>query len=302
MAANIRHNRKGNGVRNGGVVVVVLLVLVYLLIVPSKLSDSFRSSAQPAQKNVAASMNKVYATFALGAFSQDRTGSLPEDAQLAAYTTAIDQDKADLAQAKQAVSDAEATVNTESKRLEHFAPLPLLDLNKQYHSAAAAGKEEKDYLKQARDYLASYKQLIDYGEKSSELQRQFETGIFALGSGGTDVQSVATTLDAIVQKIDQAVAEMQKLTPPEDVKEANQANIREGQALAQDMRDLAAAVRALDVGKLGQLSTKISAEQQTNKAENAAVIKKLQTESSLHKSIESLQKLEQMIDRDLGKG
>lgn len=280
----------------GGVVAAVLL---YLLAAPVILAGWFTGAVKGPQQALSSKMDAVYATFEAPVYKQDRTDALPDDAPTSESLKAYDQDKAELAAARQTIDAAQQELDQSSKKLDGFVKLPLLGWNDDYRKATAAGQELKAYLSKSKAYLNDYRQLTDFADKSTDVSKQVVAAGAVLDNPPDDLGAIAATIEQLAAKVDEGVAGLKALSPPEYLRSEFEKDLKNGEQVARDFREMAGAVRALNLAKLQEITARLEAQSKVGEAEAATFFQRLQTDSPYRKSINELKQAQQSIANNL---
>lgn len=270
----------------GGVVLVLVLALVgYFVVTPMMQVNAYKQTVNDKHSKLNDKLNKVSAVLDRDIFVKTEVEPTTQ--------------RSDIKAGQEAVKDAESTLENVAGDLTGFSALPLLDWNSKYKAAKELDAEEEKYVENARAYLAEFKAVLTYFEKSVDLEQKLANFQIALvdAEDAESPQEYADQLDKAIKDVEPVVAQAVAIQPPASLKEAHEYGSKTVKELLALYKEMAAAARNEDLDKLDTLAEQEEAKtteliKKTDEL-NAAFIR----ESSLRKLNDTLNDLDRSIDR-----
>jgi len=230
--------------------VVVLLAAVYFFVVPTMQINAYKKSATN-HAAVDAKLTRVYDNFKRDLFTK--------------IDTKPSSDRIDIQDGRDAIKDAQTAIDANKSAMTSFKPLPLLGLNQKYKIATDTDKNEETYVKNANKFLKDYTELLDYFSKETDLSEKYDkiTNQLDTLSGASSVDALVKTLNTATASFQAAIDEEKAITPPDYLVSFQTDEVSSANELVGILKQLSAAVKALDLNKIESLATTI--EQDTKK-------------------------------------
>lgn len=223
-------------------IVALLLVAGYLFVIPTMAVNSYKSKVTQSHLSLAASIDKAI-------------NAARQDAFLAPDTT-VAQAKNALQIAKDAASDLEVKIQSNDKALTDLTELPLAaSVNGSYKNAQELKSLEQKHIQAAKDYLAEFKQVNDYNEKTIpilEIMDELKATATEM-EGAESPEEILKAIDVYITKLDAAEKIASPLTPTESLKKVHEYNLENVHKALSLMKQMKAAVTAMDVEKIMSL-------------------------------------------------
>ncbi|HEU4715351.1 MAG TPA: hypothetical protein VFS14_00795 [Candidatus Saccharimonadales bacterium] len=267
------------------ILVIILAATGYFYGAPALQTNGYKTVARTNQLALASSTNK-----AIGAASQNA---------FLAQGISIPETKNALKISKDAIADLETKIHSNEKSLTNLSEMPLVaSVNPNYKATLELKSLEIQYIQASKDYLAEFKAVTAYNEKSAsilELAEDFDKigEKFETAESEADVMAI---IDQYISKLNQVNKIATAMKPAESVKEMHQLNLQSLQQLTQLMKDLKAALQALDLEKLMTLSESADKINTDFEKQSKKLAIKLVEESKLAKLGNKLNDLGKKID------
>jgi hypothetical protein len=269
----------------GAVLVLVLAVVGYFVVTPMVQTRAYKQTVNDKHSSLNDKLNKVSAVLDRDIFVKTEVEPTIQ--------------RNDIKAGQEAVKDAESTLENVAGDLTGFSALPLLDWNSKYKAAKELDADEEKYVENARAYLAEFKAVLTYFEKTIDVEQKLTDFQIALAEAeeAETPQEFADEVDAAIKEVEPVVAQAAAIQPPASLKEAHDYGSKASKELLALYKDMATAARAEDMDKLDELT-----EQEESKLDeyikridelNADFIRK----SNLRKLDDTLKELDRSIDR-----
>jgi hypothetical protein len=238
--------RRGIVIAGAAALAVVAAVVVYFAVVPGVLASGYRDDARPEHRRVQAAMERLYASFVPATFGEPP--GAPHSVK--ALRRQLELERAAVRRARTRVRDADAALRrADEGKLTDVPSWPALGLGDAKDVAAL----ERDYLRQARAFVASYRRLVDY---SLAVREDYTRAVSAVGGLAADVpehpttpEQIARPVDAAADRLDRATRTLRRRDPPPGLREQHRLDVGAFGFLVRELRGLADAVRARDLAK-----------------------------------------------------
>lgn len=267
------------------VIVIILAAVGYLFGAPALQTGGYKTVARTNQLALASSTNKAIGAARQNAFLVQGI-SIPE----AKNALKISND---------AIADLETKIKSNEKGLTTLSELPYVAaVNKGYQATLDLKSLEGQYVKASKEYLAEFKAVTKYNEQSlsileisedfSKIGEKFETA-----ESEADVTAI---IDQYISKLNEVRKIAEAMKPAESVKELHQLNLKSLDEYTTLMKDLKAALQALDLNKLMTLSESADKMGTDLEKQSKKLAIKLVEESKLAKLGDTLNSLNKQID------
>jgi hypothetical protein len=267
------------------IIIIILVAAGYFYGAPTLQTNGYKTVARTNQLALASSTNKAISGASQNAFLVQGI-SIPEA-------------KNALKISKDAIADLETKIRSNEKGLTDLSEMPLVaSVNQNYKATLELKSLEGQYVQTSKDYLAEFKAVTAYNEKSAsilELAEDFDKigEKFETAESEADVMAI---IDQYINKLNQVNKIAMGIKPAESVKEMHQLSLKGIQQLTQLMKDLKSALQALDLEKLMTLSESADKINEDLEKQSKKLAIKLVEESKLAKLGDKLNALNKQID------
>lgn len=202
------------GVLAGIVVGVLLLavagaVLVYLSVMPGRLAEDYKESAQAEHEKVEDALDPVYESFSRKTFGEN-TSEIGKAKRPGTYLRALQKvtrrELKEIGPARRSIKRAEAALDEiEDEEMTETPNWPLLGGRGDLKEAEAIAAEERDYLRKARRFLAGYRKLVDWASDRMRFYRRFG---LTLGRGFGGIPDNPSSPGQVTRPLDRTASEI----------------------------------------------------------------------------------------------
>ena len=265
--------------------VVLLAAAGYLYGIPSLQTNGYKAVQKSDQLSLSTSANAAITAAKQSAF-------LDQDVTIAQAKNAVKI-------ANDAIGDLESKIRSTEKGLTTFSELPLIaNINGGYKTTLGVRSLEVQYVKASNDYLAEFKSVNEYNEKSIpilEMSEQVET-ISASMQNATTPEDVVAVIDQLIAKLNQASKIAGTLKPAESQKESHEAGVKGLKDMTALLQQMKAAVVALDLDQFMTLAQAFEEKGTSLTKESKALTIKLVEKSKLTQLGDKINALNKQID------
>ena len=279
----------------GGAVALALVVaatIAYFVVAPGVLASGYRDDARPEHRRLQAAMERAYASFVPATFGEQQ----PAAHSVKALRRELKLERAAARRARTRVRAAEAALRgADEDRLTDVPSWPALGLG----DAKDVAELEREYLRRARAFVASYRRLVDY---SLAIRDDYSRAVSAVaGLAGavpehpTSAEQVARPVDTAAVRLDRATRALRRRDPPPGMREQHRLDVGAFGFLAREFRSLADAVRALDLAKVRSFDETVTRGVRRYTGGGRARLRRLITGSTYAHAIRRLRRLQLRI-------
>lgn len=266
-------------------VIALILIAVYLFAIPAMQTNSYKETVKSNQLALSSSADK-----AIGAASQN--AFLSQDISLAEAKNA-------LKISTDAISNFETKISSNEKGLTNLSELPFISaVNKNYKTAIDLKSLEEQYVTASKEYLAEFKSVNDYNKKTLpilEISEGFEAVSEKFQAAQSEAELTAA-IDEYISKLEEAKMIATPIQPAESTKEMHDFSISGLGELSSIMKQLKAAIQAMDVEKMMTLSNTLQEKTTLINEKSKEITVRLIDESKLAKLGDRLNDLNKQID------
>ena len=270
-------------------VVVVLLLAGYFAVLPQIQGSSYVSDVKVKQVALQAEAGKL-------------KGLLEYDLFTKSNQTA-DEMRVDIKNAAEVVDSIKNKLSNERESLVSFSEYPLLSWHPTYSSALELNALEKTYTEKLNLAVTEMEAVLDYSDDVADIATRVEAAAqtFASVEQMTSVDEIVAAFEKAGKDQSKAVADMEKLTPPESYKEYHSKMVEANKNIAKFFDDFVLALKAGDADKLDELSADFDKAQMQSEAQGSELNKKIVEESVLRKYIDQVADTDNKINKILNK-
>jgi hypothetical protein len=266
----------------GVAIVVAALAAGFFMVLPAQLAAQ-EKAVSAKHKLVNDKLTAVYDSFKRDAFTK--------------ADASVGSSKADVKVALDAAKEARSALDANSADMTKFTPWAVLSSNQAYRTATDLDAREEQYVKTARAFLDQYDAFLAYTDKTIDLQAGAEKAVKdmeSVSANDTPVQ-IAAKVDAGAAQLQTLADRAKTLTAPAFLKADNDQELALIDQLITQLKNISAATRKLDVGKLTAAEAELNRLAADGDRLGQASIIKLQRDSPLQKAIDDLRGLNNQI-------
>jgi len=269
----------------GGSVLGIGLLLFYFLYLPSYLSNRFKAQNESLFQEVKgklAETRKIFSSYKI--YSEGESNET------------LAQDEKELRESNEAIKKAKDALEKAKSQLAKTNIKKYFLIN-QFGSLKRTKETQENleqYYKVAEEYLDEFSKVNDYAQETVSGAREMSS-VFNIDPELLTETDTIKTLKEMIQKMNDYVAKLEKLTPPESAQEIHDLTLKIFKELVSFINELTSAIESKDEAKVS--STYLEMNKHLGEWGNKLIeaSKKFQTSSKLKQLLNQTESLEAKI-------
>jgi hypothetical protein len=162
-------------------------------------------------------------------------------------------------------------------------------------------ERERRYIRRAQRFLDRYERLVDWGYTATRFTARFgkrlANGLKAIPTDADSPEEVAVPVDRLARQFDVSARQYSRRKPPPVLRRDQRQTVKYIRQYADELRALAAAVRALDLARIEQFEGNITAIGRRAERESRGTLRRLILRSDYRRAVERLDRMDERIVR-----